>query len=636
MKKNLIAVISLILFASYCYSSKIETALPKDPLQYEAFYYYSMAETALQLRDLKSAESLLKKAESFAPQEIEIKARLLEVLAAQAKFDPALHNEIINIGERCTALDNCPVKIFILLAESYSFQGNFEKGDQYLKKALDQDPSMNLYLSYYLFRKNQLKDDDLTYLQKALEEDWTDLNTVLMISEIYSSCDPEKNLKILEQAYSVWSEERVLRSILTIYEQRGDTAVITEKIQQHIDAQNETSDFLKSYLINLYFLSHNYTAIVENKNICLELDKEPTLRYLFFSALTLEVDDLALETAEIIIEKNDLPKEIEPLFHAYYGYVLFNNSKYSEAAENFLFASDINLILDMITDYDMMKSAGEKELDIFVSALLETADQLDMAHFLAGYMYGLLNITAKSEEYINRVSLNYLQEKDLVESAAIILLSLDEANLPKAKDLLSKRENQDPSLEQILGFYYYNTLQDSIAYIYFKEEINKNLEPSKGSIIVTSILGEQFSDIPFLLFMMDKALALYPDDPEILNLFGYTIADLQIEEKYSKAEEILTRAIELDPQNSMIWDSVAWLYFRMEKHEKALAAMEKPLAETIDNSEIAYHLGEIYLKLNNTDLAQKYLNLAVELDNDIESVNLSREILKSLNDPEEN
>ena len=81
----------------------------------------------------------------------------------------------------------------------------------------------------------------------------------------------------------------------------------------------------------------------------------------------------------------------------------------------------------------------------------------------------------------------------------------------------------------------------------------------------------------------------------------------------------------------MIWDSLAWLYFRMGKYEEALSAMEKPLLEKIENSEIAYHLGEIYLKINQTDIAIKYLKLAVELDNDSDSVKLSQKILLTLN-----
>ena len=55
--------------------------------------------------------------------------------------------------------------------------------------------------------------------------------------------------------------------------------------------------------------------------------------------------------------------------------------------------------------------------------------------------------------------------------------------------------------------------------------------------------------------------------------------------------------------------------------------MEVPLSKKINNSEIAYHIGEIYLGLNKKKKAEFYFNLAVELNNEKQSVQLSKEIL---------
>jgi len=78
----------------------------------------------------------------------------------------------------------------------------------------------------------------------------------------------------------------------------------------------------------------------------------------------------------------------------------------------------------------------------------------------------------------------------------------------------------------------------------------------------------------------------------------------------------------------MIWDSLAWLYFKQNKFNEALEAMNIPLSKEINNSEISYHLGEIYLKLNKIDKAKYYLNLAIRINNEIQSVQLSIELLE--------
>jgi len=69
------------------------------------------------------------------------------------------------------------------------------------------------------------------------------------------------------------------------------------------------------------------------------------------------------------------------------------------------------------------------------------------------------------------------------------------------------------------------------------------------------------------------------------------------------------------------------LYFKQGKYDKALNAMRVPLSKEISHSEIAYHIGEIYLELNKQKKAKHYFNLAIELDNEKQSVRLSKEIL---------
>ena len=78
----------------------------------------------------------------------------------------------------------------------------------------------------------------------------------------------------------------------------------------------------------------------------------------------------------------------------------------------------------------------------------------------------------------------------------------------------------------------------------------------------------------------------------------------------------------------MIWDSMAWLHFRKGLFKKAFKAMEIPLKSKIEHSEIAYHLGEIFLKLEKKDRAEKYLKQAIELANDDDAVETSRKILE--------
>lgn len=80
----------------------------------------------------------------------------------------------------------------------------------------------------------------------------------------------------------------------------------------------------------------------------------------------------------------------------------------------------------------------------------------------------------------------------------------------------------------------------------------------------------------------------------------------------------------------MIWDSYGWLLFRMERYEEALKAMQIPIEQKVQNSEITYHLGEIFLALDDLAEAEKYFKMTIKFNNDENSVKISKEILEKL------
>ena len=171
------------------------------------------------------------------------------------------------------------------------------------------------------------------------------------------------------------------------------------------------------------------------------------------------------------------------------------------------------------------------------------------------------------------------------------------------------------------------TEHDSIAYSILKEEIKTNPKPDASTFTNCSFLGEKYDTQDSLLGILEKGVVLYPENPDLLNAAGYFIAKYEFKEKYNEAEVYLEKAVSLMPESEMIWDSLAWLYFKQKKYDKALEAMEVPFSKEINNSEIAYHIGEIYLGLNKQKKARYYFKLSVELDNEKQSVQLSKEIL---------
>ncbi len=594
-----------------------------------SLYYYSLAENAIHLGDYELAIDLFKKADFSYPENIYIKERLLKFLASQLYHNPEYHDEIIRLGEDYYSRNLYSASILITLAESYNALNNYEMADKYLRLALDLKPSMRLYTSYFIFKKKNLSIVDTTLLNKALEFPWKEQENIILLAELYKDINQNRSISILEQAYSQWDNERVLRLLLSAYDTAGEDKKVIETIQQRIDEQQLTSDNIKTHLIGRYFKNKNYERIVKNSDLCFNVKNEQILRYLFFSALSLEEYNLAIKAGYAVENTGALPEEIKSYFYAYFGYMLFCVKEDEKAAQYFIKSSDINVLLKIFSDYGLITETNENRLKDFTALILTHSTDMDFTNFLAGYIYTILEEKTLAEEYLDKVSIDFLKNNDLMISTVIAYLT-NSRNINKSRELLAQRDEQIPSENEIFGFYFYNINSDTLAYDFFKKEIKNNPQPEIGVFMITSILGEKFNDIDNLIPILEKGVALYPDNPEILNILGYTIADHNIENKYDEAEILLKNALEIDPENIMIWDSLAWLYFKKGMTKEALEAMKKPLEQKIEHSEIAYHIGEIYLKLNKTKKATKYFQLAVELDSEQYSVEISKKNLEKI------
>jgi tetratricopeptide (TPR) repeat protein len=101
---------------------------------------------------------------------------------------------------------------------------------------------------------------------------------------------------------------------------------------------------------------------------------------------------------------------------------------------------------------------------------------------------------------------------------------------------------------------------------------------------------------------MRQALALEPDQAQVLNYLGYSFVDRGI--NLDEALPMIERAVALEPESGYIIDSLAWAYFRLGRYADALAPMEKAsLLEPVDPI-VTDHLGDVYWAVGRQREAQ--------------------------------
>lgn len=110
---------------------------------------------------------------------------------------------------------------------------------------------------------------------------------------------------------------------------------------------------------------------------------------------------------------------------------------------------------------------------------------------------------------------------------------------------------------------------------------------------------------------MERVIAIAPDMADALNFIGYMLAeqgrDLQ------RALELTSKAMQLDPDNGYIVDSLAWVLFKLGEYDKSMVQIRKAVTMEKNDSAIWEHYGDIARALGKRKDARKGYSNAIKL-----------------------
>jgi tetratricopeptide (TPR) repeat protein len=89
-----------------------------------------------------------------------------------------------------------------------------------------------------------------------------------------------------------------------------------------------------------------------------------------------------------------------------------------------------------------------------------------------------------------------------------------------------------------------------------------------------------------------QALALNPDQPQVLNYLGYSLVEQR--RNLEEALDMIERAVAARPQDGYITDSLGWALYRMGRYDEAVGPMERAVELAPLDPVITDHLGDVY------------------------------------------
>ena len=166
-----------------------------------------------------------------------------------------------------------------------------------------------------------------------------------------------------------------------------------------------------------------------------------------------------------------------------------------------------------------------------------------------------------------------------------------------------KLRDQYPHLQAQLFVLEVESLHNQRLYVFSTEVLDRALSalPEQTDLqYLRSIAWEKQGNLARMEADLRAILLREPDNATVLNALGYTLANRT--QRYREAQQLIERALQIEPDEPAILDSFGWVRYRLGDLEQALEYLRRAYGMFPD-PEVAAHLGEVLWSMGRADEA---------------------------------
>ena len=148
-------------------------------------------------------------------------------------------------------------------------------------------------------------------------------------------------------------------------------------------------------------------------------------------------------------------------------------------------------------------------------------------------------------------------------------------------------------------------LRESLRYQEAFDLLDKALADNPDSpelLYDQAMAAEKIGRLDALEKSLRHLMTLQPDNAHAFNALGYTLADRNL--RLDEARQLIEKALALSPDDPQIIDSLGWVHFRLGNTQEALKHLRRAY-ELLPDVEVAAHLGEVLWQSGAQDEALK-------------------------------
>ena len=236
------------------------------------------------------------------------------------------------------------------------------------------------------------------------------------------------------------------------------------------------------------------------------------------------------------------------------------------------------------------------------------------------YYFSLFDIYMEKLEYKKAADLadklitNYPEDWRGYYSRSLVFMN--ENNSKAIIDLLepvSEIFKSSFSIQYLIGLAHSRLKQYDEAINYYEK--SHLIEPNSSNLLHSmAILYDATEDWKKSDSIYVHLIGIDSLDAQALNNYAYSLVER--DQNLDNALIMARKAIDLEPNNASYLDTIGWIYFKLNKTEKAKHFLKSSLEIVEDNSVVLEHLGDVLMKDKKLKEAINYYKRALAIDKD--------------------
>lgn len=245
---------------------------------------------------------------------------------------------------------------------------------------------------------------------------------------------------------------------------------------------------------------------------------------------------------------------------------------------------------------------GEAARRFLLKTLAQGYKPADTVNYYLGLAAEELKQPAEAARYYQLVTEGeYLVQARSRQAAMLV----SQGDLPKARALLASTVGGNDAQKMRLIQAEAELLRDAKDYSQAYDVLSAGLKiyPDSPDLLYDhAMMAEKINKLDVLEANLRRVIQIKPDEAQAYNALGYTLADRTT--RLDEALVLLEKALALAPEDPFILDSMGWAQYRKGNFERARAYLDRAYKARPD-PEIAAHLGEVLWMHGQRDDASK-------------------------------